>query len=282
MTQLSNFWSVLFDAEDATCFGSHAKETRIGSQLPDSVFFSINALYRNKDLEVTRIWHHALIGRRADANVTKYRSFLLEIDNMPLDEQRAYIDSSGVPWSTCTYSGKKSLHFIIALERPLANRAEYDAVVRRLYKALPTVDPSAKNPSRFSRVPGAHRPDTGNQQELLEVRPRVPNEVLIAWLDEKAPEPKTEPTRTGPKRNGMRSLKVLPSTHRFLMEGAPDGQWDTPLFNAACNLCRLGYTIEQTAGFVLNVAHYGYLTPRDVKTIESAYRTVLREIRSGT
>jgi hypothetical protein len=47
---------------------------------------------------------------------------------------------------------------------------------------VPAADPSTKNPSRFSRLPGVVRPDTGKEQQLLFVGTRIKLEELEAKL----------------------------------------------------------------------------------------------------
>lgn len=161
---MDNFIRTLFDKDEQTCFSQTPYGTELSSAPQLDIFFSINPMHTS----------------RADANVTYYRNILLEIDSLPLDEQLRYMD--GIPVTSIVYSGGKSYHFIISLEQPCKTREEYDLLVKRLHKLLPEVDPTTKNPSRFSRLPGAIRPDTGKLQELIYLGNRVNNGQLDALL----------------------------------------------------------------------------------------------------
>ena len=169
MTQ-EKFLETLFDADERICLS----DTPYGiatfpigkAPHPTSVFFSINPMHTT----------------RADANVTCFRNILLEIDSMPLAQQRPYIASKKIPVTSVVYSGGKSYHFILSLAQPCSTREEYDQLVRRLHKLLPEVDPTTKNPSRFSRLPDVIRPDTGKEQTLMYLGPRIPRATLEALL----------------------------------------------------------------------------------------------------
>jgi len=167
MTQ-QQFLNLLFEPEEQTCFAADPYGITIAKQpLPEHIFFSINAMHTS----------------RKDDNVQSYRNILLELDKVPLEQQVALVTAK-LPVSAITYSGNKSYHFIISLLEPMANRTAYDRVVRALMTAIPEADPSTKNPSRLSRLPGVFRPDTGRFQELLYLGKRV----SLAELPELPPE----------------------------------------------------------------------------------------------
>lgn len=172
------FLQLLFEPGELTCFTSTPYGTEIkASPGNDDVFFSVNAMHTS----------------RADANVTSYRNFLLELDSIPLAQQIQLV-MTRLPISAITFSGGKSYHFIISLKDPLTDEAAYRRVVRGLMEAVPEADKSTKNPSRLSRLPNALRPDTGLLQELVYLGSRVD----LEDLPEPAPyhEPKAEPTST--------------------------------------------------------------------------------------
>lgn len=153
----NKFLRLLFDERQLTCFAEFPFDTAVKAEPgPRDVFFSLNALS----------------GPRADGNVVCYRNFLLELDNIPLDKQVAYVTSK-LPVSAITFSGNKSYHFIISLTEPVQSEAEYRKVWRGLYEAVPEADKTTKNPSRLSRLPQAFRPDTGLFQELLYLGSRI-------------------------------------------------------------------------------------------------------------
>jgi hypothetical protein len=161
-----SFLKVLFEPDEQTCFADTPYNIALGTTpIPGNTFFSINPMHTS----------------RADANVTCYRNLMLECDNMPLEQQIEYV-TSRIPVSTIVYSGGKSYHFIISLAEPCSTREEYDTLVRRIHALLPQVDPTTKNPSRFSRLPGAMRLDTGKMQDLVYKGSRISRATLEAKL----------------------------------------------------------------------------------------------------
>lgn len=178
------FLNLLFDEGQVSCFTENPHGYKVShSPRSDDLFFCINALHPSKDLNPTKEWHDEHKPRRADVNVVCYRNFLIEIDNMPLEEQIQYVTSK-VPVSTIVYSGGRSYHFIISLETPLASATEYAEVARRLCKLFPEADRTMKNPSRLSRLPSRIRPETNKKQELHHLGKRVPNKQLLDNLPE--------------------------------------------------------------------------------------------------
>lgn len=116
------------------------------------------------------------LGGSLDADVTDFRHALLEWDNLSLEEQWALIHASRVPCAAVIYSGGKSIHAWVKIEAK--DRAEYDERVRILHAHFAAYgnDPKNKNPSRFSRLPGALR--SGRHQELLGI-----NLGLSSWVE---------------------------------------------------------------------------------------------------
>lgn len=101
----------------------------------------------------------------SDNDVMAYRHVLVEFDNKPKEEQEQLLRSSGLPISVLIDSGGKSIHAWVRVDAP--NRKEWDARRDAIYAAIPDVDPKNKNPSRFSRLPGAWRGD--QKQKLLAI-----------------------------------------------------------------------------------------------------------------
>lgn len=252
-----SYFETLFNNNEGICIANDVYNTKIvtyqsGTQ-PLGNFVSINPMHT----------------KRADANVTAFRNILLEFDSGTEAEQKAIVDT--IPYSTLVHSGGKSLHAIISLAEPVADAEEYRRLVVAIYNKVPQADPAAKNASRFTRVPGIFRLDKGKFQTLLAVNGRVPNELVYTWLGGK-PEPEQlefEPI----------GREKLPNrwTRYFLEFGAdtPEGMWNLHLFRAACDLARCGLSKEEVQARLTQVT--GYLDRKDVKTIDSAYRTVRRD-----
>lgn len=270
------FWTCLFEPNESTCLTVPPKGTTVLSLSfvqTGFCYFSINPLNGLIDTSPTESWHDIHRPRRCDANVTAYRNILVEMDGLSLEDQIRHISEIGMPYSTRVYSGSKSYHFIISLITPLSSRREYDALVRRVYKAVgrDKVDVTCKNPSRLSRVPGHLREDTGRSQDLMEVRERVEREVLEAWLLRRdvpvREDTDWEDIRTGPPKQ-FSSLNGF--TQNFLMFGDDTGKWNYKLFRASADLCRNGWSFEEAEIELQKIT--GILDANDLKTIKSAYR----------
>lgn len=248
----------LFDEFESTCFGNipqvtYTQEVPLVGASTLGEFVCINPLN----------------GPRCDANVQTYRNILLEFDEGPLEDQIATIMNSGLPFTTLTYSGNKSMHVIISLETPCPDRASYDKLVSRIYSRFPNCDKSCKNPSRLSRNPDAYRADTNKKQSIEAVRSRVSAKELDAFL---GPEP---PLVLKLYKGPRLATKMHLNTMAFLQFGAPQGSWNINLFKAAADLCRCGLSNEEIIERLEGVS--GYLDQKDHQTIQSAFRAVAKE-----
>lgn len=260
------FLSALFNLDEATCFSTSPKGTKIiPVELSNNnfAFFSINPMSETNT--------------RADSSVTKYRNILIEMDKVTLSKQDQIITEIGMPYTTAVFSGSKSIHYIISLEQELPDEQSYRGLVKRVYKAVGNelVDQSCRNPSRFSRMPGHTRLDTGREQQLLAVNPRVSNETLEKWLISRGapPEEMWENLTPEPRSTFKNRGRLYASTKNFLMYGAEQGQWNPKIFKAAADLCRCGFTLEEANEELKKVT--GKLDFSDCRTIESAYKNEL-------
>lgn len=253
---MNTYFDLLFEPQDMIC----VTDTVFGSQVApigaaNGQFFCINALN----------------GPRSDANVSSFRNILLEFDQGTIEEQKAIIEDSKLPYTLITFSGNKSLHVIISLETPLANKTEYALLVHRLYQKFPTCDKSTKNPSRLSRTPFAVR-DNGVVQKVLSVGPRVPKEALEAFVGHTLVAI-TNQTDTPIRPKAKQRMRL--STMAFLRFGAPEGQWNIGLFKAAADLSRCGTPPDKIIEMLESVS--GYLDNKDTQTIRSALKAVEAE-----
>lgn len=260
------FLECLFNVDEFTCFSETPKGIAISQAwqpFKEEAFFSINPMDRNKT--------------RSDSAVILYRNILIEMDKIPVEHQQAIVQGSKMPYSTAVFSGSKSVHYIISLETPLKDESTYRALVKRVYKAVgeDLVDVSCKNPSRFSRLPGHIRSDTGREQQLLAVNSRVPNSVLEEWLlSRNAPPEDMWENLTPEKRSEYKNpSRLRGATKNFLMFGAGKGEWNARLFTASADLCRCGYTESEAQDELIKIT--GTLDNFDRRTIESAYKNEL-------
>lgn len=278
MEQLNKFLNCLFEPNEFVCATSSPKGTEVKPlKSIDSVkdaFFSINPLYGDKDMLPTESYHSASRPRRADHNVSAFRNILVEMDKISIDEQAAHMKEIKFPFSSCVFSGKKSYHWIISLQTSLSSRQEYIKLVKRVYKAVGNdkVDHSCKNPSRFSRLPFHLRAETGLVQQLRELKERINNDQLEAWLLSRG-VPNTEEPKWDNITNktlGKKNFSALyPSTKNFLAGSYVEGTWNITLFKAAADICRNGWSEEEALDMLLQVT--GTLDIYDKKTIHSAF-----------
>lgn len=127
-------------------------------------------------------------GFRRDENVTAYRSFMVEMDDGTLAEQKQYIEELGLPYSICVFSGNKSLHFGIVLDEDLPNYEIWRDIAEWILNIASKADPMTKNPTRSIRFPGNVRKDgKGMEQRLVEINGRISHNKLAKFLN-KYPE----------------------------------------------------------------------------------------------
>jgi RecA-family ATPase len=103
----------------------------------------------------------------SDNDVSAFRHVLVEFDDLPKAEQEQRLRDSGLPITVLIDSGGKSIHGWVRVDAP--SRKEWDARRDLIYSAIPGIDAKNKNPSRYSRLPGAWRSPT-SQQRLLATR----------------------------------------------------------------------------------------------------------------
>lgn len=232
--------SLLFEADDIVGF----KYLGRGFPRDDSSFqyFVINAL---KDLSNATLF-----------NVACYRNILVEMDKGTLEEQEHYIEQVlKMPFTTKTFSGKKSYHYIISLDEPLANKSEYDQVVRLLFGVIGIMDDSCKKSCNLSRTAGAVRVseegERGAVQKLMEARSRVSQGELKDWLFKRPnlPPPRmSQAPKAATKMVPGQAYLPLGKATKALMAGViPDGSRHEALKKSMVNMIHCGYQIEYVA-----------------------------------
>jgi hypothetical protein len=188
---IQKFWSTLFNEDEHTCIAKNVKGNQV---VPVSTF--TNPDYPDYvNFQYYSINSHFPGSTRGKSSVASYRNFLVEFDEdsagnkISKKDQVAAMKASGLPWSTCTWSGSKSLHFIVALEEPLEDLRLYTYVAKWIHRIVSLSDPSTIDPARFSRVPGGTNIDKTSEkglppaeQVLVAVKGRVPNKAFEEWL----------------------------------------------------------------------------------------------------
>lgn len=207
----SEFFSILFDENEYTCFGDRYANG-VFPMPPKGYheFFCVNPLDPEHDTDyLSKEGRDYDIPRRADLNVSSFRNFMFEMDTISLEDQLRILTKCGIEWSTIVYSGGKSYHAILSLEEPLEadyhsfeGVRQYKMIWRRIaayideyalsngFKNLGNttsfVDTSAQNPSRLTRFP-MYKRDTGKIQAIISLGKRCSNRNFVELLN-KCPE----------------------------------------------------------------------------------------------
>jgi len=102
-------------------------------------------------------------GKNEDVSV--FRHLLIESDKLPKAQQWEIYQQSGLPITAVIDSAGSSLHAWVRIDAE--NAEQYKERAERVYEALVPLgfDAGNKNPSRFSRLPGAIR--NGKPQSLI-------------------------------------------------------------------------------------------------------------------
>lgn len=128
-------------------------------------------------------------GSVTDSDVVSYKFMLLESDALAIEKQLAIYSRLKLPIALAGLSGGISVHAWVRLDAK--TEAEFAEKARRILAALAPfgIDQGNKNPSRLSRLPGAHRMigATGDGiQKLLWLNPgktAITNKEIEAFED---------------------------------------------------------------------------------------------------
>lgn len=213
-------------------------------------------------------------GFREDVNSTAYRSFLVELDYGDNATQIEYIKRIGLPYSALVFSGGKSVHCLITLDRDLPSYEVYYHIAEWILGICTMADPNTKNPSRSIRIPGAER-DPGKFQELLELKGPVKLQDLADWL---ALHPESKPAKQERKQISTEPLDlnlIKPwVAHALTKEFNPTKGRNKTWFAIGCEFCLMGYSEEDTTALLAT-----YFVPtKDFKdkewktTLKSAFK----------
>lgn len=249
--------SLWFDKEDCTYIGDAYGTDVVKHNAKVGEFFSINPLHGAVDFGYKDKDNRAYFTpRRADINVTKFRSFLFEIDNMDLNDQSDLLINTNIPFTTVIYSGGKSLHAILSLEKPLSGEHtqsgidEYKRVWKRLAAKInekagkDVVDSSCQNPSRLSRFP-YYKANGRKLQNVLMMRSRI-NQKDFEQLLESCPQVK-EATRVQRFVEAETAQEFLKSANEVLINQIKYPMWandSAGLYPEAFKICL--WAIDET------------------------------------
>lgn len=237
--------------------------------------------------EIKLVAINPVSGWRRDENCTAFRTFLVEMDDGSLKDQMRYVKEMGMPYSACVYSGGKSLHFAITVDRDFPSYETYYYYASWILKVMSRADQNTKNPSRSIRLAGAIR-ETGKEQRLVEVSGRVEIETLNAWLsayDNKRPEGFFK-ENSGSAQDldiPLDPLKIPDWVIKILEEGvsnhARSGR-NVEWFKIASELGKAGYSEENAIEFLDNYfePEYDFKRQEWLLTVRSGVRNGLNKM----
>lgn len=199
-------------------------------------------------------------GGRGNDFVTSYRSFLVEIDSkdISIEDQYLFFKSIEMPYSAITFSGNKSLHYVISLDRPLLDIESYKIVGEKLARAIghQALDTGiVKKPATFTRAPMGIREDNGKLQKLFEVNGRVSRDFFNVWLDKRVPKEVMESLNNKKKfipvnknrETGTPSIFEIRTTEFNWLRNNdfPSGTRNDRWYRIARQFCDVGFSFDQ-------------------------------------
>jgi hypothetical protein len=219
-----------------------------------------------------------ILGFRKDAHCYKYRNFLVEIDIGTTKEQLEHIKTMGIPYSAAIFSGGKSVHFLISLDKDLPNEESWRKIAEWIIAVITLADRNCKNPSRSIRLPGVMR-DTGKMQELLQFKGQVKFSELREWLM-RWPNLMPKPAEKIQVYEGDAFWsKLKPWTKKKLLSGVDKTQGrNKQWFSIGCDFALAGFSEYDT----LNILQEFFIPDRDfgAKEWRSAVKSGLRHIHN--
>jgi len=281
MEDLKTFLSLMFDPED-TVIVSDSKFSMHAVPLPMVFSGEVTLVPSSQNMQIKKVKSDQLIfaalnptkGFRKDSNCYKLRNFLVEMDNYERNAQIQYIKETGLPYSGMVWSGSKSVHTLVSLEEDTLSEKEYRILYKWMLNIVALSDQALGNPSRSIRLPGAIRAETGNIQELIELKTRIKLEDFMVWLNR---YPDLRPKVKEHKKhltNGFDYEKLsLWATAQFKNGIDFTNGRNRAFFNLSCDLYSSGLT-EDEAVEVLNqyfIEEHDFREKEFLKTISQAY-----------
>jgi hypothetical protein len=184
LEERTKFLELLFDDGDHIAWGND-RECSNKPMDPYPIWFSTNA-------EMFCI--NPLKDWRKTQNVTSINSMLFEMDEdendevIPTKQQIRMWLESGIPFTTMTYSGNKSVHVIVRFDEPIEDKMWQRQWWKAIYEVLVhtfkmPIDKNTKALPQLSRMPCSVRQDTGKQQKLILTRARVTQREMKEWIE---------------------------------------------------------------------------------------------------
>lgn len=259
--QTKQFLNLLFDPDEEVSvshneYGYYSiKQSEISGNihLQSPAGEKLDAFITEEDINL--ICMNPIKGFRRDANITAFRTFLIEVDNMDLASQKKYIEESGIPYSVCVFSGNKSLHYGIVLDRCIPTIKLWRHVNQWILNILTQADQQVKNPSRSIRFPGNIRNNGKNQlQKLVEIKERVSLMDLNIWLNKHKNKKPIEQVRERKfDYNNTPDINNMPLFFHESLKRLQDGSQDqrnSSWFNLACIMADKNFDLDTILSYL--------------------------------
>jgi hypothetical protein len=285
MTEMTtNFLKILFNEGEQICVS--ANKYGYHSLPQEALNGPMSLVSPNPDFEPTIVHEsdinliaiNPITGFRTDNNVTTFRSFMVEIDDGTLEEQKLYIEESKLPYSVCVFSGNKSLHYAITLDEPLSDIHQWRFYNQWLLNCLPKTDQQIKNPSRSLRFPGNRRKNGKKLiQAMVEMRGRVSQEEFFKWLyGHENVKPIQRRERETSEFLGNPDIEnIPPDVIKMVLDGISENR-NATWFYVGCRFASVGFRLDTA----LNYLSGYFQEDKDFKTrewegcIKSAYKRI--------
>jgi hypothetical protein len=253
-----DFLNLFFDKGETICVsdcqgGYHS----IPQEQLEGDITLISPIYEKEDRIITEyniklVAINPIEGWRRDGNVTSYRTFMIECDDMSIAQQWDYVNRMEFPYSYACYSGGKSIHFAVVLDHVIPSEDMYRYTYEWILNIMTQADQKTKNPSRSVRFPGNLR--DGKEQKLMRLNKRTKLDDLSKWLNRyKELKPKqliNKPKNLmAPNIDGVKpwaSKALLEGVHN--MEGSRNQMW----MSIACEFALNGYDLSDTIEYLGN------------------------------
>ena len=242
------FANVLFDPHEPIAFGLDDSDANKPRSIKEFI----------EDTKAQKFCINPVWNWRKTENIC-ITSLLFEVDEKGLTprEQIKLFLESGLPFSTMTYSGGKSIHVILRFTTQFkSTQWSYQwwyAIARVLEKRGIIADKNAKLATQLSRVPNSIRNNNGKRQTLIMVKNRVKATDVLKWIRDHGEDVKQPIERTidwQPKWNDSTNIDKfkLARTWTEKDEGIYSSSWSTGghmwLFKLGVNLGRLEADID--------------------------------------
>jgi len=221
-------------------------------------------------------------GFRKDKSATAYRGFLIEVDDMPLPQQKEYVENEKkMPFSVSIYSGGKSIHYGIVLSQDLLNIKTWKLYNQWIHNILSEADQQNKNPTKSIRFPNNIRHDTQKTQSLIQLNGRVDLSTLHIWLN-KFPNCKPKPVSEYVPSDYLDrppTPENLPDWVKKILKDGIYSERNKTWHTVACVFAKNGWSFEDT----VPILQYYYSEEGDfpqnewLTCIKHGFKTVIGE-----